>query len=289
MDTENTYRKVAIISDSAAALPWEVLDKHCIFTAHMDITVGGETLKDGQEDIGSFYEKLQNTDLPVTTSAPMPGEWLKAFKDASKVANSLFCVTVSGELSASLESAKTAARMAKEEGLPLDIQVFDSKTAAGSQALIVLELARLAKKGASPDEVKAAALNISEKVRLIAVIDTLEYLHRGGRVIRPAVWVSNFLNIKPIMELYRGRTRSVGRFISRKRAVRALIRYTLQGTAERPAHVNIMHAACKEDALYIKEAIGSSVNLQECILTEFHPFMGAHTGPGLVGVSYYTD
>ena len=281
---------VAIVTDSATALPESAVRKHCLHVARMEITIGGQTYEDGPENsLLDFYRRLRTLDRLPTTSAPKPDAWLAAFRSAAAEAKSVFCVTLSANLSAAYDAARVAAEMTVTELPDVEIRVFDSRTAAGSQALIVLDAARLAATGADIASVSDRALVTAERVRLLAYLDTLEYIHRGGRVPRVAVWATNLFNIKPVMEFSSGRVGSIARPRSRRRAFNRMLSEVLRDLDGNRGHVNVMHADAEDEANDLMRQIGDRVRCDELFITQFHPFMGAHTGPGLVGVSYWGE
>lgn len=281
---------VAIVTDSAAALPEEMVFRHGIHVASMEVTVDGQTFEDGPDGaLDDFYSRLRTVDKLPTTSAPKPAAWLEAFKLAAEQADSILCITLSATLSAAYDSARVAAEMAEVEMPGVQITVFDSRTAAGSEALIVLECARMAQRGSSLADIETAAREIAGNVRLIAYLDTLEYIHRGGRVPKIAVWATNLFNIKPVMEFSAGRVGSIGRPRSRSSAFKRLLKEATNDMAGRRAHINVMHADAADEAQALLLELERQLDCQEIFLTQFHPFMGAHTGPGLVGVSYWGE
>lgn len=281
---------VAIVTDSAAALTESHLTSHKIHVASMEVTVGDTTFVDGPDGgLEDFYTRLRSTDKLPTTSAPKPGAWLESFKAASRQGDALFCVTLSANLSAAFDAARVAAEMSVEEIPGTRITVFDSKVAAGSQALIVLECARMALAGKSLDEIHERAKVISQQVRLVAFLDTLEYVHRGGRVPKIAVWATNLFNIKPVMEFTAGRVGSIARPRSRSGAYKRLLKEVTGDLIGRRAHINVMHADAEDEAQSLMSELEERLECEEIFLTQFHPFMGAHTGPGLVGVSYWGE
>ena len=281
---------VAIVTDSATALPSAVVAAHGIHVASMEVTIGGDTFEDGPGGaLHDFYSRLRTAKTLPTTSAPKPGAWLEAFRSASLHADSVFCITLSANLSAAYDAARVAAEMAESELPGLPVTVFDSRAAAGSEALIVLECARMAQRGGTLSDITERARSISERVRLVAYLDTLEYIHRGGRVPKIAVWATDLFNIKPVMEFTAGRVGSIGRPRSRAGAFNRLVKETTRDLIGRRAHINVMHADAVDEAQALMRELEQRLECEEIFLTQFHPFMGAHTGPGLVGVSYWGE
>jgi DegV family protein with EDD domain len=258
--------------------------------ASMEVTIDGKTYVDGPDGaVRGFYDLLRQSQKLPTTSAPKPAAWIATFRHAAQRGESILCVTLASNLSASYDAARVAAELAEMELPGVRVLVFDSKAAAGSQALIALEAARSASTGKSLDESRAAAEAVSRKVRLVAYLDTLEYIWRGGRVPRMAVWATQLLNIKPVMEYSAGKVGAIARPRTRKGAFNWLLAEVRRDLAGKRAHINVMHADAAEEARAMKEKLDAEFDCAELFLTEFHPFMGAHTGPGLVGLAYWAE
>jgi DegV family protein with EDD domain len=288
MTTPST--KVAIVTDSAAALDSTQLAQHGIFVAQMEITVDGQTYVDGPEgELSDFYSKLTTSSDTPTTSAPKPAEYLEQIRAAAEDADSVICISLSARLSAAHDAAKVGAELFANEQPDKTVRVFDSSAAASSQALIVLAAARRAASDGSLDEVETAARSVAEKVRLVAMLDTLRYVHRSGRVPKIAFWATSALNIKPVMEYSIGRIGAIGRPRSTGKAIKRIQQEMATDLEGKVAHINVMHADSYRHAAELEKWASESFDCAELFVTQFHPFMGAHTGPGLVGASWWAE
>ncbi len=288
-------RPVAVITDSATALPADITSPLDLMVTPMEITFQGVTYDDGPEGVGpdgirgDFYKMLRSAKETPRTSAPRPARWLENIKAATEAAESIVIVTLAANLSASYDSARVAAEMLHEEMPDFPITVVDSKTAAGSEALITIAAAREAKFGASHAEVLAVTRRVTEKVRLFAYLDTLEYVWRSGRVPRIAVWANSILKMKPLMELSGGRVINVARPRSRAKAMDRMLTEIAKSSGALPTHFAVMHADAPDEASGLYDRIQNDFNVADIYFTQFAPFMGAHTGPGLVGVSFWAE
>lgn len=281
---------VAIVTDSAAALTPELIIENDLLVARMEITINGKTFVDGENgELDDFYSQLaDSTEIP-TTSAPKPAEYLERFRTATEKSENIFCLSVSARLTAAYDAAKVAAELIAEERPGTTVTVFDSKTAASSQALIVLAAAGVAGAGGSLKEVESVARTVAGKVRLLAMLDTLKYIHRSGRVPKIAVWATNALNVKPVMEYSTGKIGAIARPRSIRRAVERIQREMLNDLEGKTAHVNVMHAGAEDRAEDLRDWAAANLECTQLFVTQFHPFMGAHTGPGLVGASWWAE
>ena len=281
---------VAVVTDSATALPPRLCEEAGLLVTPMEITLGGRTYDDGQDGIGDdFYDLLRSHSEIPRTSAPRPARWLENLSMAKEQADSIFVVTLAANMSAAYDSARVAAEMAREEDPDVEITVYDSRTAAGSEALIALAAARTAAAGGSHEEVTATAHRVGDRVRLVAYLDTLEYVWRSGRVPRVAVWATSLLKMKPVMEMTRGKVQSLARPRSRARAMDRIMIEMAKTAGALPIHVAVMHADAADEARVLHDQIERDFNCVELIVTQFAPFMGAHTGPGLVGASFWAE
>ena len=283
-------RKVAVAVDSSSCLPRELLDRWGIFVVPHELLIGDQSFRDSIDiQPAEFYQLLQENHKIPTTSSPNPARFLETFKESSHVAESVICITLAASFSATYKSASDAAQMAEEELPGCPIKVVDSKAAAGAAGLIALEAAKLATSGADLEQVTSKVEEIIPRVNLLAFLDTLYYLRRSGRVPRVAAWAGSLLGIKPLMESKLGEARLVGKPRSRARATEQLVSVMKDRVQDRPAHVNVMHAHAAADADKLRQQVEAEVRCRELFISEFTPVMGAHLGPGLLGLAFYTD
>jgi len=284
-------KKVAIITDSTACIPDDLVREYDFHLVPLLIIFEHKSCRDGVDITASeVYQLMRENRLP-TTSTPPPGDFLEAYRQLSQKAEGILCITLSRLLSMAFDSAMQAKEMAKEELPNTSIEVFDSQTVAGAMGLIALEAARVASQGADLTQVVEAALNIRAKVNLIAVLDTLSYLARLGRVGTASAWVGSLLNIKPILEVptSTGYTAALERPRTKARALRRLLEIMAARVGDLPVHVLVHHAGVPDEGEGLMAQVAAKFNCAELYLTEFTPMMGVHTGPGLLGLSFYAD
>ena len=283
-------RRVAVVVDSCCCLPQQLLEKWQIRTVPHELIIGDRSFRDGI-DIGptEFYELLQKNHTVFTTSSPQPSRFLEAFQSASHVAESVVCITVSANFSATYDSAVAAARIADAELPGCTIVVVDSRAAAGAEGLITLEAAKAAQADASLQDVISRVEELIPRVDLLAFLDTLSYLRKSGRVPRVAAWAGSLLGIRPLTELKLGEARVVEKPRTRVRAMERLVSIMQDRVQDRPVHVNVMHAQASTDADTLCCRVESELNCRELFVSEFTPVMGAHLGPGLLGLALYTE
>ena len=283
-------RKVAVVVDSSSSLPRDLLDRWDIRVVSHELVLGDRTFRDGV-DIrpDEFYRLLQNGSGTPTTSSPGPAGFLEAFRSAGGAAGSTVCITLASDFSATYSSACLAARTASQEMPGSVIRVIDSRTAAGAEGLIALEAARAADAGADLEEVLSVVHDLIPRVNLLAFLDTLDYLRRSGRVPRIAALAGSLLGIRPLTELRLGEARMLERPRSRGRAMERLVAVMGGRVGERPVHVIVMHAQASNDADDLSRRVQDRFDCREVFVSEFTPVMGAHLGPGLLGLAFYSD
>ncbi len=283
-------KRVAIVTDSTACVPRELVEKYDIRVVPINVIFEDRVYRDGVDMTpDEVYSLLRGAQKLPTTSSPPPGLYLEAYREASKEADGIVSISVSSGLSSIYESSWQAKELAKEELPGVAIEVIDCRTAAGGQAFVVLEAARAAASGLSLAEVAEVAKNMMAKVNVIVVLDTLYYLAKGGRVPKAAAWAGSLLEIKPIIEV-KGEAKLVAGARTKPRGVERLLKIMRErvGTGH-PLHVIVMHADAAHEAEKLKERVGSGFDCAELLTAEFTPVMGVHTGPGLLGLAFYVD
>lgn len=279
---------VAIVVDSAASTPPAFDDSPTTLIVPMLVHVGGDTYRDGVDLSASDFYSMQRRGARTRTSAPSPGAFLEAFERASEIADSILCITVSAEYSASAAAAETARLRFLEERPDADVRILDSETAIGAQGLIAWEASRVASSGADLDAVERAALTVRERVSLLAYVDTLRYLWKGGRVPVIAHLATSVLKIKPVFELRRSKVTPLARPRTPRRAVARMLELMRErAPTDMPLRVSVMHADAPERATLVADAVLAEFDCAELFHSEVTPVIGAHIGPGMVAVAFW--
>jgi len=284
--------KVAIVSDSTCCLPVDILNKYGIQLVPLFIVYKGESYRDGIDITpGEVYKIMRKREDLPTTSTPSAGDFLEAYRKASQETRSILCITLTSLQSKIYDVALIAKEMAREELPDVAIEVIDSRAVAGALGFVVLGAARAAEYGAELDEVANTARAMMKRVYLLAMVDTLFYLARTGRVGRAAAWAGSLFDIKPILEhnTIVGETAPAARPRTKVKAVKQLLEMFAERVGNQKVHVNIHHADELDEGERLKREIESKFNCAETFLTEFTPGMGVHAGPGVIGLSFFTD
>jgi DegV family protein with EDD domain len=285
-------RKVAIVSDSVCSLPPEVLRQYGIHIIPMEIIYEDRSYRDGIDITpNEVYKIMRKKENLPTTSTASPGDFLNVYRELSQQAESILCITVTSLQSKVFEAASTAKDMAQEELPKTRIEVFDSRSVAAAMGFVVREAARVAEGGGDIDAAMEAARKMMGRVNFLAMLDTLYYLARLGRIARAAAWAGSILDMKPVLEHNPsiGETMPVARPRTKKKAIQRMLEIMAERTGNSPVHVMVQHADELEEAKQLATDIELKFNCAEMMITEFSPVMGVHTGPGLLAIGFYAD
>lgn len=271
---------VAIVTDSAAALPPELVAATGVTVVPMWLSVEGIPSKEGEVPLEDLVG-----DAKVTTSGPTPGEFETAIRQRLDH-DGVLVLTIASTMSSTHQAAEIAAH---EVGGP--VRVLDTTTAAGAEALVVLTAARAAAAGASLDEVEAAARKAMERVRLVAMVPNLDHLVRGGRVPGIAGWAGKRLGIAPLFEFADGRARPLRPAFGADAAFDRIVAGWRRSRPAEPAslHVAALHALAPDAAERLLKAVQAEVEPATAFVSEFGSVMVVHTGPGLVGLAWWWE
>jgi DegV family protein with EDD domain len=275
---------IRIVTDSSSDVPHELAGKHAVEVVPLTIRFGDEEFVDRRDlTTASFWERLVLADHLPETAAPSAGLFEETYRSLiSEDATGIVVITISSELSGTYQSAVIAAERTNGE---IPIRVIDSRSVGMGLGLPVLEAATLAGQGASLDEVADYAARSTASTSVVAALDTLEYLKRGGRVGSTQAFFGGLLNIKPLITLTDGVVAPFGRVRTRSKAIGALEeRAAAIGPAIKAAAV--FHGAAGDIDLVV-ERIQQHLAVP-VIVSMLGPVVGTHTGPGTVGIAYLT-
>lgn len=276
--------KVAVVTDSTATIPKEYLDQYPIWVAPQVLIWGEEILLDGVDiQPQQFYERLEKDPVHPTTSQVTPAKMREVFGNLLEMEYQIVAVLLSPKLSGTVESANQA----KEMFPGAAIEIVDSESVAMALGFQVLTVARAAKEGASLNECKELALKSRAHTGVVFAVDTLEFLHRGGRIGGGAKFLGSALDIKPILEIRDGRVESVERVRTRKKSLARVVSLIEERIAGRtPVRLASLHAKSPEDAKWLLDVGCAHLEPVEKIYTEVSPVVGTHAGPGTVGLAF---
>jgi DegV family protein with EDD domain len=276
--------KIALVTDSTAYIPKELVEKYQIRVVPLRVHWGPDTYLDGIDiKTADFYERLKTDRVTPTTSAPSIGDFQQVYQQALETADAVVSIHIASQLSATVSSAEQAKALMPDKS----IEVIDSRLTSMAMGYMVLTAARAAENGASLEEVTAAARRMIEPSRIIFTVDTLEYLRRGGRIGAAQAFVGNLMDVKPILELREGRVEPVERVRTKKKAVERIVDMVVHAAVSKdhaPVRLAAVHALVPEEAEALLEAASPLLNVVEKVCTDFSPVIATHTGPGTLGL-----
>ena len=235
------------------------------------------------------YQLVMQDPESFTTSPASPGRYLEAYREASKRAKNILCITLSAKLSIGYDMANVAKEEAKTELPQVSVEVLDSQNVTAAQGFVALVAARAAAEGKSPAEVTKVAEGMREKTTFLLLLDTIRYVYRTGRIPKVAARLGSMLSIKPILTMSSGLVRFAGAVRSSERGIDRILQMMRERVGQNPVHVAVMHAYALDEAKKLMERVSSEFNCAELWLTEFSPVMGYATGTGTIGFAFYAE
>jgi DegV family protein with EDD domain len=278
--------EIAIITDSTASIPTEYLEKYSIQVAPQVVIWGEETLYDDIDiTTQQFYARLVTSDVLPTTSQATVASFLDLFQPHVDRGTPILGIFISDLLSGTIQSAEQA----KAQFPGATIEIFNSKSAAMHLGFQVLAAARAIEAGGGMEAARAAAQQAKDNSGVIFVVDTLEYLHKGGRIGGAARLFGTALSLKPVLHVYEGRIEPLERVRTKAKATARLLDLIAEHVeGKENIRVSSLHAAAPDEALTLKEKVMERVNAVEHISSVVGPAIGTHVGPGTVGIAYCT-
>lgn len=277
--------KVIIATDSSAYLPKEYVDKYQIPVLPLTVNWEGKSYYDGIDiQAEEFYQQLGQSKSMATTSQVTVGQFLEVFGKLLDAGNQVLYLGISSGISATINSALQAKA---ELGDPENLIVMDSQFVSMALGLMVLEVAKAAENGASLQECYQLAQDAVGRIGVFFTVDTLEYLHRGGRINSAKRLLGSALNLKPIMEIRDGKIELVESVISRKKALNRMVDLIEKGVDGRsPVRLAPFHALAIDDMVIMENLAIERMHPIEIIRSEVSPVIGSHVGPGTVSMAY---
>jgi DegV family protein with EDD domain len=274
--------EVAVVTDSTASLPGALTDSLGITVVSLYYDVGGGALResDFDGDFGRFYAQLDASKSVATTSEPSVEDFVVVFDGLLQRHSAVVSVLISSGISETYSTARQAAARLESEGRGGErVVVIDSAGAGGQLGVQALAGAEAAAAGEDASGVIAAARRARQEVRQWILVDTLEYLRRGGRIGSAAAWLGSALDLKPIL-MIESQFRAVERVRTRKRAVERLVELMRQRRAVGADRWFVQHAHAHEDAKRLAERLTELLGTEPKFISELGPVVATHVGPG---------
>ena len=273
--------RVAVVTDSTAYLPADVVERHALTVVPLQVVVGGRSLAEGVEVTSDEVAQALRESRPVTTSRPSPQTFAQTYRSLG--AAEVVSVHLSADLSGTADAARLASREVADEGIA--VTVVDSRSLAMGLGFVAVAAARAAIDGADADAVARVARRLAPEVAIWLYVDTLEYLRRGGRIGAAAAVVGSALSVKPLLHLVDGRLEPLERVRTTGRALARLEELAVRGGGDREVDVAVQHLAAPERAREVADRLSARLpKARSMHVGEVGAVVGAHVGPGMLGV-----
>jgi DegV family protein with EDD domain len=278
---------IKIIADTTCGLPRDLLNQHGIYFLPQIVIFGDESYRDDTEiDSKTFLVKLRAAAALPKTAAPPPALYYPIFNELRDSHDTAIIITPSAEVSGTFRSAVTAAK----EYTDVDIRVVDSRTVAGGLGQLILRASEWVNQGAEIDALETRIKEMAKREHVYFVVDTLEYLFKGGRIGGAQALLGSFLQIKPILTLNDGRIQPVEKQRTKRRALHRLQEIVIAACPHgKESFISIAHVEAENEAaelvLYFKKALG----VEDIPIYEAPPAIVVHGGPKILAVSFFSS
>jgi len=282
---------VAVLTDSTASIPEEMLSELNIHTVAYYIHRGQEVLRDlvsiqRQE----FLNWLTSARTLPTTASPGPGDYLEAYRDLADRGNrEIISIHMTSKGSGAYQAACVAQSMLKDEQPGIQVEVVDTLNVSLCQGWLTITAARASQAGLKLEGIVSRIRNMIPKVHMLQTADTLKYLYMGGRIGMAQRLVGSLLNIKPLIGMEDGVIVPLGQARSRSQAYRMMADMVTEAVGKGKVRIAYVHAGARQEVEKIKEMLESRLEVIESIIAELSPALAVHTGPGTAGLCFLVE
>lgn len=279
--------KVAIVVDSTAYIPQALVEQYRMHIIPLLVNWSGDSLRDNVDITpDDFYQRLESAKEMPSTSQPSAGEFFDLYSKVAEEAESILSIHISSELSGTVASAHAAAKLMGD----FPIEIVDSLSTSMGLGFMALTAARAVENGAGLKEAAAAARALIPSVRVVFVVDTLEFLHRGGRIGGAQRLFGSMLSIKPLLELQEGKIEALEKVRTKRKAVQRLLDIAVEACAGKSkVHAAVANASAPQEAQSVADELQKLLDPAELYIVDMSPVIGTHTGPGALGIAWYTE
>lgn len=271
-----------IVTDSTAYLPQRILTQYDIRVVPLKVLFGDRVYRDGIDFTNrEFYKMLAEAPKLPTTSQPSAGEFEEVYSELIAQGHDILSIHISGKLSGTIESARAAAGAFPDAR----IHVVDSLLTAFGLAAIVLEAARVASRGQDLDQIVQRVQRMVDGSAMLFVVDTLEYLEKGGRIGSARALLGTLLKIKPILKLEGGLVVPSTSVRTKRKAISLMLEQMREIIADRPVLLAAAHAEVPDEMEELLDMVKERLTYSDIFISEIGPVVGTHAGPGALGVA----
>lgn len=272
---------IAIVTDSTSDIPPHLAHELGVAVVPLSVIFGEEAYKEGVDITPDlFYERLQSAkDLP-TTSAPSVGDFLQTYREALKTTNEIVSIHLSSKLSATYDAACQAAVQLADEGARID--VVDSQSISVGMMFLTVAASKAAREGASLEEIRKLIDNMTPRLRIYIVLDTLEYVRRGGRIGGARAFLGTLLRVKPVLSIKDGEVHPEERVRTRAHALDRI--FQLATSYPSIEEIGVAYSTNAEEADAMKRRLEGAIEGKKVRVSRLGPVIGVHGGPGVLGI-----
>ncbi|MBI3943601.1 MAG: DegV family protein [Chloroflexi bacterium] len=272
---------IRIVTDSLSDIPANFVERYQITVIPAEVIFGTQSFRDGIDlSNAEFYQRLATSKELPHTSQPSVGAFEEAYRRLAPTCDGIISIHLPAKVSGTVRSAQMAAMSFPHT----KIEIIDSGQASMALGWLVIACAQLAQEGGSMQDILSLIEDMRPRLRLVAMLDTLEYIRRGGRIGRAQAMLGAILSVKPIVELRDGEVLPVENVRTKTKAVSRLVEIVLaQGPLERVA---VAHANAIELAEELRQRLSPHVPGGDIPIAEAGPALGTHAGPGAIGVTF---
>lgn len=280
-------RKVGIVTDSTADLPKEYIEKYNIKVVPLKVLFGDEEFLDGVTLTPvEFYKKLTTSNFFPRTSQPSPSDFMDTYKKLGEGTETIISIHLSSKISGTYQSAL----IAKSNLEDLDIHVIDSRVPSMVLGMIVLEAAKACEQDKDKKEILKLVNDLIDKIKVYFVVDTLEYLQKGGRIGKASAFLGNLLSIKPILSIGGGEVVPVEKIRGKSKAFKKMIELMKEDIFPgSQIKISVFDADSEKEAYELIEMVKSEFNVTEAIKSTIGTVIGTYVGPGTIALAFYEE
>lgn len=279
-------KKIAIVTDSTAYLPKDFVKYHNIRVIPVKIHWDDVTFVDGVDITPTqFYERLEKSSTIPSTTQPSAGDFLQVFKELAPHYDGIVAPLISSGISGTVNSAQAAVSMFSE----IPIEIIDTHSTSAGLGLVVTAVTQAVSDGKSLKEIKNLTEDIVKRLKLFFVVDTLKYLHKGGRIGGASRYFGAALSIKPILYLDdQGKIDALEKVRTKGKATERLIQLAVEQADGKPVNVGVMHANALEEIKNLRDQLLEQLDCTQIEIYDISPAIGVHVGPGTIGLGIYS-
>lgn len=279
--------KIAVVTDSVATIPADLVKKYNIYVAPVHIIWDRVDYRDSVDiQTSEFYARLRKSKTLPTTSSGIQGEFLQIFEGLRGKVDGIVTLALTGALGAAYNSAINAKELVKD----VPIEVIDTRTAFMAQGFAVIAAAKIAGAGGTMSDIIKTVENMLPKLHVFWAMDTLEYLRRGGRVSLPQAILASWLQVKPITGIKGGKVEPLARVRTKAKVMDKLLELMDERIINKsPLHIAVIDGDATKEADQLEQKVVAKYKPIELIRSEVSPVIGTHTGPGTLGLAFYNE